>query len=76
MILAGNKEQKTKYLGRMIEEPLMCVSTLAFKYIIKFFIKLNLHVMPSYRLTVLLNQELDQMLLASKPKLRKKVIIM
>lgn len=76
MILAGNKEQKTKYLGRMIEEPLMCVSALAFKYIIKFFIKLNLHVMPSYRLTVLLNQELDQMLLASKPKLRKKVIIM
>ena len=27
VILAGNHEQKTKYLGRMIEEPLMCVRT-------------------------------------------------
>jgi len=27
IILAGNKEQKKKYLGRMVEEPLMAVST-------------------------------------------------
>ena len=26
VILAGNEAQKTKYLGRMMEEPLMCVS--------------------------------------------------
>lgn len=26
VILSGNDEQKKKYLGRMIEEPLMCVS--------------------------------------------------
>lgn len=26
VILAGNEAQKTKYLGRMTEEPLMCVS--------------------------------------------------
>lgn len=25
IILAGNKEQKKKYLGRMVEEPLMAV---------------------------------------------------
>ena len=28
VILAGNKEQQKKYLGRMVEEPLMAVSTL------------------------------------------------
>ena len=27
VILAGNHEQKMKYLGRMIEEPLMAVSS-------------------------------------------------
>lgn len=27
IILAGNKEQKKKYLGRMVEEPLMAVCT-------------------------------------------------
>jgi len=26
VIIAGNKEQQKKYLGRMMEEPLMCVS--------------------------------------------------
>lgn len=26
VIIAGNEEQKKKYLGRMTEEPLMCVS--------------------------------------------------
>lgn len=26
VIIAGNTEQKKKYLGRMTEEPLMCVS--------------------------------------------------
>lgn len=26
VILAGNDAQKRKYLGRLIEEPLMCVS--------------------------------------------------
>ncbi len=26
VVLAGNKEQKKKYLGRMVEEPLICVS--------------------------------------------------
>lgn len=26
VIIAGNKAQKDKYLTRMIEEPLMCVS--------------------------------------------------
>ena len=26
VILAGNHEQKKKYLGRMIDEPLVCVS--------------------------------------------------
>ena len=26
VIIAGNKEQQKKYLGRMLEEPLMCVS--------------------------------------------------
>ena len=26
VIVAGNDAQKKKYLGRMIEEPLMCVS--------------------------------------------------
>ena len=28
VIIAGNKEQQKKYLGRMLEEPLMCVSCL------------------------------------------------
>lgn len=28
VILAGNETQKKKYLGRMTEEPLMCVSYL------------------------------------------------
>ena len=28
VILAGNKAQQKKYLGRMVEEPLMAVSTL------------------------------------------------
>jgi len=27
IILAGNNEQKKKYLGRMVEEPLMAVCT-------------------------------------------------
>ena len=26
VVIAGTEEQKKKYLGRMIEEPLMCVS--------------------------------------------------
>ena len=26
VIIAGNKDQQKKYLGRMTEEPLMCVS--------------------------------------------------
>ena len=26
VIVAGNDEQKKKYLGRMLEEPIMCVS--------------------------------------------------
>jgi len=26
VIIAGNEQQQKKYLGRMIEEPLMCVS--------------------------------------------------
>ena len=26
IVIAGTEEQKKKYLGRMIEEPLMCVS--------------------------------------------------
>ena len=26
VIIAGNEEQQKKYLGRMVEEPLMCVS--------------------------------------------------
>lgn len=33
VILAGNKEQQKKYLGRMVEEPLMAVC-----------IKITLHV--------------------------------
>ncbi len=28
VIIGGNAEQQKKYLGRMVEEPLMCVSTL------------------------------------------------
>ena len=28
VVLAGNKEQQKKYLGRMVEEPLMAVRTL------------------------------------------------
>ena len=35
VILGGNDEQKKKYLGRMIEEPLMCVSYT--KYFQRFF---------------------------------------
>lgn len=31
VILAGNDAQKRKYLGRLIEEPLMCVSKMNFK---------------------------------------------
>lgn len=27
MLIAGNKEQKKKYLGRLLEEPLVAVST-------------------------------------------------
>ena len=27
VIVAGNDEQKKRFLGRMIEEPLMCVRT-------------------------------------------------
>lgn len=39
VILAGNKEQKKKYLGRMVEEPLMavcinCESTFNFNIIL------------------------------------------
>lgn len=30
VILAGNDAQKRKYLGRLIEEPLMCVSKIDF----------------------------------------------
>ena len=30
VILSGNEEQQKKYLGRMIEEPLMCVSDVIF----------------------------------------------
>lgn len=33
VIIAGNHEQKKKYLGRMTEEPLMCVSE-AFSYVV------------------------------------------
>ena len=32
VILAGNKEQRKKYLGRMVEEPLMAVCTLYHMY--------------------------------------------
>lgn len=31
VILAGNDAQKRKYLGRLIEEPLMCVSKINLK---------------------------------------------
>lgn len=30
VILAGNDAQKRKYLGRLVEEPLMCVSKIYF----------------------------------------------
>jgi len=37
VILAGNKEQQKKYLGRLIEEPLMAVC-------IKTLVHIQLHV--------------------------------
>jgi hypothetical protein len=37
VVLAGNKEQKKKYLGRMVEEPLICVSI---EMDINFFFKM------------------------------------
>ena len=33
VIVAGNDAQKKKYLGRMLEEPLMCVSRAGLPYI-------------------------------------------
>lgn len=32
VIIAGNEHQQKKYLGRMTEEPLMCVSITAILY--------------------------------------------
>lgn len=33
VILAGNDAQKKKYLGRLVEEPLMCVSKIYFGHL-------------------------------------------
>ena len=35
VILAGNKEQQKKYLGRMVEEPLMAVCVHCISYIVE-----------------------------------------
>ena len=43
MIYAGNDEQKKKYLGRMVEEPLMAVSYQVLRqhyFVINLFIKM------------------------------------
>jgi hypothetical protein len=38
VIVAGNDEQKKRFLGRMIDEPLMCVSI----YRLRFFFLFNI----------------------------------
>lgn len=42
VIIAGNETQKKKYLGRMTEEPLMCVSTFFFFPLVFFFCPLSI----------------------------------
>lgn len=37
VIIGGNDAQKKKYLGRMTEEPLMCVSLSSFFLIINIY---------------------------------------
>ncbi len=76
MVLAGNKEQKKKYLGRMVEEPLICVSiemdTCIFKIISAMCFVL---LVFDNRLMVSLNLGQDQMSLVSKPRPKKRAII-
>ncbi len=55
VIVAGNDEQKKRFLGRMIEEPLMCVCIIS--------IKICFWLCNHFRDIVLLNLVQAQMLL-------------
>ena len=76
MVLAGNKEQKKKYLGRMVEAPLMCVSiamdTCIFKIISPLCFVLHLF---DNSLMVSLNLGQDLMSPVSKPRPKRRAII-
>jgi hypothetical protein len=76
VVLAGNKEQKKKYLGRMVEEPLICVSiemdTCIFKIISAMVFVL---LVFDNRLMVSLNLGQDLMSPVSKQRPKRRAII-
>lgn len=70
VIIAGNKEQQKKYLGRLVEEPLLAVSLHNLHF-------LNIFALPSNsiffsRRIVSLNQEQGLMSAELKLKLKRK----
>lgn len=58
VILAGNDVQKRKYLGRLTEEPLMCVSKIHFKIFLSQVEQQNAlvyNVTDSGKMTIVMN---------------------
>lgn len=58
VILAGNDAQKRKYLGRLVEEPLMCVSKINFKMFLLQVEQQNAlvyNVADSWNMTIVMN---------------------
>lgn len=55
VILAGNDAQKKKYLGRLVEEPLMCVSKIYFNTFLSHIEQQSAHLMDSGNMTIVLS---------------------
>lgn len=71
VVVAGNKEQKKKYLGRMAEEPLVCVSIeVIFESSIRTMFKQHLFFNNRVTLSPSQGEVLTSLALRQKPKRR------